>query len=209
MPRFAIKPKTYGQLRREITPASATVPEAIPHVLFDTQAWTTAVTSRVTYFTGSPTDPTMGNVTSGQLPADQSFEIHYIGVDFLLAAINAAAPAVTVSQWADMTQFLQTQRGIVSLTMSNKAYVDGLPLSFFHSSGGVTGFGYSNSATTGRFEYGNNGIFDGGFCVGGAIVLPGKISFSMELQLAAAPTLGVSPLNVRVWMLGVLSRRVL
>ncbi|MGH8906858.1 MAG: hypothetical protein ACRD0K_10165 [Egibacteraceae bacterium] len=209
MPRFNIRAKTYGALRRETTPSSPGQPEALPHVLFDTQAWTTAVTTNATYFAGNNTDPTMGNVSGGQLPADQAFEVHYVGVDFLLAAINAAAPAVTVSQWADLTQFLWTQRGILTLTISNKDYIVAEPLSFFHGSGGPMGFGYSNSATTGRFEYGNNGVMDGGYCVGGAITIPGKITFSARINLAAAPTLGVSPLNVRVWMLGVLSRRVL
>lgn len=213
MPRFAIRPQTYGQLRSAVTPSSPGQPEAIPHVLFDTQAWTTAVTTRQTYFTGNPT-PDMGNVSGGQLPADQAFAIHFVGVDLLLASVNAAAPGATVSHWADTEQFLWAQRGTLSLTMSNKLYIGerggGLPLTFFHSSGGPTGFGYSNSATTARFEYGNNSTFDGGYAVGGAVTIPGKISFSVEIALVAAPTLTAgSPLNVRVWMLGVLSRRVL
>jgi hypothetical protein len=145
----------------------------------------------------------------GQLPDPQYFEIGYWGVDFLLASINAAAPAATVSHWADLIQFLWTQRGIWTFNISNKR-VGPFPLSFMHTSGGPSGFGYGNSATTARFEYGNNAIPDGGFCVGGAIIIPPKLGFDVTLNLAAAATLTAgSPLNVRVWMAGVLHRRVL
>ncbi len=208
--RFPVKAVPRQILAIRANPEAANQPEALPWVLYDTQAWTTAVTFNTTHFLTQPTDPTMGNMEGpGQLPDPQFFEIWYWGVDFLLASINAAAPGATVSHWADIIQFLWTQRGTFEFNISNKK-TGQFPLSFFHGSGGPQGFGYGNSATTARFEYGNNGPADGGYCVAGAIVIPPKLGFNVTLRTFAAPTLvSGSPLNVRTWMAGVLHRRVL
>jgi hypothetical protein len=207
--RIKIRPKTRAQLAMLANPESANQPEALPWVLYDTQSWVSGTTASNTYFGTVQGDKTLGNMEGpGQLPDPQYFEIAYWGIDFLLAAINAAAPAVTVSQWADLTQFLFAQRGTFEFNISNKR-IGPFPMTFFHASGGPTGFGYSNSATTARFEYGNNGIFDGGFCVENAIIIPPKLGFDVTLRTAAVVTLGTTPLNVRVWQAGVLHRRVL
>lgn len=207
--RIKIRPKTRAQLQMLANPESANQPEALPWVLYDTQAWTTAVTASNTYFGTVQGDKTLGNMEGpGQLPDPQYFEIAYWGVDFLLAAVNAAAPVVTISPQADIISFLFTNRGTFEFNISNKR-IGPFPMSFFHASGGPTGFGWSNSATTARFEYANNGIFDGGFCVENAIIIPPKLGFDVTLRTFAPVTLGVTPLNVRVWQAGVLHRRVL
>lgn len=208
--RFPVKAKPRQVLAVQANPEAANQPEALPWVLYDTQPWTTAVTFNTTHFGAQQNDPTLSNMEGpGQLPDPQFFEIWYWGVDFLLASINAAAPAATVSHWADIIQFLWTQRGTWEFNISNKK-TGQFPLSFMHGSGGPQGFGYGNSATTARFEYGNNGPADGGFCTAGAITIPPKLGFNVILRTFAAPTLTAgSPLNVRTWMAGVLHRRVL
>lgn len=208
--RFPVKAKPRQVLAVQANPEAANQPEALPWVLYDTQAWTTAVTFTQVYFPNQNTDLTLCNMEGpGQLPDPQFFEIWYWGVDFLLAAVAAAAPAATLSAWADIIQFLWTQRGTFEFNVSNKR-TGPFPMSFFHGSGGPQGFGYSNSATTARMEYGNNGPADGGFCVAGAITIPPKLGFNVTLRTAAAVTLvNGSPLNVRAWMAGVLHRRVL
>lgn len=206
--RIKIRPKTRAQLSMIANPESANQPEALPWVLYDTAAWTTAVTFSNTYFGTVQSDKTLGNMEGpGQLPDPQYFEIAYWGLDFLFAAVNAAAPVVTISPQADLISFLWTNRMTWTFNISNKR-TGPFPATFMHGSGGPTGFGWTNSATTARFEYANNGIFDGGFCVENAIVIPPKLGFDVTLVTAAAPTLGVSPLNVRPWMAGVLHRRV-
>jgi hypothetical protein len=200
--------RTRGVLARDANPQSAAQPEALPWVLYDTQAWTTAVTTNQTYFTAIQNDKTLGNMEGpGQLPDPQYFEVHYIGCDFLVPGQFLVAAAAT-GPMTDIIQFLFTQRGTFEFNISNKR-VGPFPLSFLHASGGVTGYFASNSATVGKLEYANNGVFDGGFCVGGSILIPPKVSFDITLRLAAAPTLTNTPLNVRVWQAGALYRRVL
>ncbi len=207
--RIKIRPKTRQQLAMLANPESANQPEALPWVLYDTQAWTTATTTTATYFGTVQGDKTLGNMEGpGQLPDPQYFEIAYWGLDFLFAAVNSAAPAVTISPQADLISFIFTNRGTFEFNISNKR-IGPFPMTFFHASGGPTGYGWSNSATTARYEYANNGIFDGGFCVENAIIIPPKLGFDVTLRVAAATTLGVSPLNVRAWQAGVLHRRVL
>jgi len=200
--------RTRPALARAANPQSAKEPEALPWVLYDTQAWTTALTTTQTYFTAVQNDKTLGNMEGpGQLPDPQYFEVHYIGCDFLLPEQFLVAAAAT-GPITDIIQFLFTQRGIFTFNISNKR-VGPFPLSFLHASGGATGFLATNSATVGKLEYANNGIFDGGFCVGGALLIPPKVSFDITVALAGVPTLTNTPLNVRIWMAGALYRRVL
>jgi hypothetical protein len=201
--------RTRPALSRSANPVSAKEPEALPWVLFDTQAWTTAVTITQTYFQTVQNDKTLGNMEGpGQLPDPQYFEIHYIGADFLLSP-NSVAAVAAAGPLNDIAQFLFAQRGIWTFNISNKR-VGPFPLSFLHASGGPTGYlAITNTATAQKNEYGNNGIFDGGFCVGGALLIPPKVSFDITLQVAAVLTLQTTPLNVRVWMAGALFRRVL
>ena len=209
MARMRVVARTRPALARAANPQSAKEPEALPWILFDTQAWTTAVTTTQTYFTSVQNDKTLGNMEGpGQLPDPQYFEIHYIGADFLLSP-NSVASVAAAGPLNDIAQFLFAQRGIWTFNVSNKR-VGPFPLSFLHASGGPTGYlAITNAAAAQKNEYANNGIFDGGFCVGGAIMIPPKVSFDITLQLAAAAALQTSPLNVRVWMAGSLYRRVL
>src|SRR5712671_3932176 len=208
MARMRVVARTRPALARAANPQSAKEPEALPWVLYDTQAWTTALTTTQTYFTAVQNDKTLGNMEGpGQLPDPQYFEVHYIGCDFLLPEQFLVAAAAT-GPITDIIQFLFTQRGIFTFNISNKR-VGPFPLSFLHASGGATGFLATNSATVGKLEYANNGIFDGGFCVGGALLIPPKVAFDITVALAGVPTLTNTPLNVRIWMAGALYRRVL
>jgi hypothetical protein len=209
MARMRVVARTRPALARAANPQSAKEPEALPWVLFDTQAWTTAATVTQTYFTTVQNDKTLGNMEGpGQLPDPQYFEVHYIGCDFLLSP-NSVASVAAAGPLNDIAQFLFAQRGIWTFNISNKR-VGPFPLSFLHASGGPTGYlAITNAAAAQKNEYANNGIFDGGFCVGGALLIPPKVSFDITLQVAAVLTLQTSPLNVRIWMAGALYRRVL
>lgn len=205
--RFPVKAKTRQVLAMLANPELANQPEALPWVLYDTQPWTTAVTTQVDYFLTQPADRTLGNMEGpGQLPDPQFFEIWYWGVDIL---VNPAfvALATAVGPITDIAQFLFTNRGIWTFTVSNKN-IGPFPMSFFHGSGGPTGYMSGTFAAPARMEYGNNGIFDGGYCVNGSIIIPPKIGFVVTLRTSAAPVLNQSPLNVRAWKAGVLHRRI-
>jgi len=163
--RIHIRPKTRAQLAAIANPESANQPEALPWVLYDTVAWTTASTTSGTYFGTVQSDKTLGNMEGpGQLPDPQYFEIAYWGCDFLDPVLTAAAPAATTGPIIDIGNFLFGGRATWTFNISNKR-VGPFPLTFMHASGGPTGFGYTISGTTNRVEYGNNGVFDGGFCV--------------------------------------------
>ena len=209
MARMRVVARTRPALSRAASPTNAKEPEALPWVLFDTQAWTSASTATQTYYGAVQNDKTLGNMEGpGQLPDPQYFEIHYLGLDFLLTPNSVAAVAVA-GPLNDIAQFLFNQRGIFTFSISNKR-VGPFPLSFLHGSGGPTGYlAITNAASAQKNEFANNGIFDGGFCVGGAILIPPKVGFDITIALAAAATLQTTPLNVRSWMAGALYRRVL
>lgn len=200
---------TAGQLAAASNPQSANQPEALPWVLYDTQAFTTAATTTQTYFQNVSADKTLCNMESaGQLPDPQYFIMHYITCD-ILAIPSVSNTATIVGAYDDIDRFLKQGRATFTFQMSNKFYGP-FPLTLCHSTGGATGMGWGTSAASNNFQVANNGVpGSGGFPVLGAQVIPPKVGFSIKVELAAAVTLNVSPLNVRIGMAGVLYRRVL
>lgn len=198
--------KTKAQLDAISQPEFAGQPEALPWVLYDTQTYTSAATTRLTFFQNTNIDPTITNMeAAGQLPDPQYFEIWYMGLDILIDVSTAATEAGAVD---DVAKLILVGRPTFTLTQSNKAFGP-FPGSFLHASGGPTGGIASAIATPGSIQFGNNGVFDGGFCVGGSIVLRPKVGWNVSMAWSAAQTLNFGNPLLRFWMSGVLHRRVL
>jgi hypothetical protein len=198
--------KTRAQLDALALPSNARQPEALPWILYHQKTYTSGTTTKLTFFDAVESDDTLGNMeTQGSLPDPQYFEIHYIGADFLLDATTAAGGEVGAID--DVAKLLFTGRGTWTLSIAKKAYGP-FPLSFLHASGGPTGFGWGTFTAEESIQYANNGIFDGGWCVGGALIIPPKVGFSFEVRWSAAQTLNAGNTGVRAWMAGVLHRQV-
>lgn len=199
--RVPVKPKSLAQLRLQSNPQAVEggQSEALRWTLYDTQTYVSTATRQLRYFQTTNQDLSLSNMEApASLPNPQYFEIFYFGADVLLPA--------AVTAWEDMIALILTGRPTFTFSISNKTYGP-FPLSYFHASGGVTGFGYTTVAATGT-EYANNGTFDGGYCVDGAITIPPVTNFSVTLDWPAALTLAADTL-IRVNMDGVLHRKVL
>jgi hypothetical protein len=197
---------TRRQLDAMANPELAGEPEALPWVLYDTQLLTSGTTTTMTFFQTVQADKTLSNMESqGQLPDPQYFRVFGIGCD-ILAPPTFLANVIT-GAINDIEVILKTQRGIFTLQQSNKGYGP-FPLTFLHGSGGATGAIAASYTAPQNFQQANNGIFDGGFPVAGSYVIPPKVGFSVRLDFAAAPTLSGN-IQIRVWLFGVLYRRVL
>lgn len=208
---FKIVNRTKAGLRGMTTPKSVDGGnlEAIPFVLFDTQLYTSAVDTRLNFFTAVQNDPTMGNMTSGgSLAVDEWMEIEWICIDPIVpdGAFNTGA----IGSWADMGALMYESRMTHLLKIQSKDYGQ-LPATYFGASGGVTGFGYNEAAVgTIHHQYANWGNFSGGFWVGGQIIIPPQAGFSARLDVNAAVTLpSGSNINIRVGYLGTLHRPIL
>lgn len=207
--KFPIRPYTRAQLDVMCNPASANQPEAIPHVLFDTQSYVSTTTTTLVYYQTVQADKSLGNMDSaGQLPEPQYFQVFNMGID-VLEPVYARAAAAVAGALDDVQQLVLSGRGYVDMTISGKKYCVGIPMSFFHQSGGVTGNLTGTFAATNGIEFANNSLPDGGWAVNGAIVIPPKQAFDITLRWPAAITLSATPRNIRFWMAGVLFRRVL
>ena len=204
---YKINAKTKVQLLEQSNPASATQPEVIPWVLYDSQSYVSASTVTLAFFQTVQTDKSLGNMEgAGQLPDPQFFEIYRIGLDVLFRP--ATALAVSTGPLDDIAQLVLSGRGTFTLALSNKNYGP-FPLSLLHASGGPTGFGWGTNTAPLQIEFANNGIFDGGYPINGAITIPPKVGFSIVLNWPAALTLANGNTFLRAWMAGPLYRRVL
>jgi len=204
---YKIVPKTKAQLMSQANPESASQPEVIPWVLFDTQSYVSTTTTTLSFYQAVQNDKSLGNMEGGgQLPDPQFFEIFRIGLDVLLRPAAQAGHAAT-GPVDDIAQLVLFGRGTFLFQMSNKQYGP-FPLSLLHASGGPTGFGWATMTAEAQVSYANNGIFDGGYPINGAITIPPKVGFSVVLSWPAALTLQANTL-LRVWMAGPLYRRVL
>lgn len=205
--RFKVVPRTRQQLETLASPENARQPESLPWVLYDTQNYDSAATTALTFFTTQQSDKTLGNMEGGgSLPDPQYFELYNIGLDVLLAPFASAADDV-VGPINDIALLLFAHRGTFEINVSNKR-TGPFPLSFLHASGGPVGFEWGTLTAEAWHGYANNGIFDGGYSVGGSIIFKPKVGFDVTLRWASAATTRAD-VNLRVWLQGVLHRAVL
>lgn len=206
-------PLSRDELDAIANPMFANQPEVVPWQLYDTQNFTTGVTTSAVFFQSINVDKTLSNMEGpGQLPEPQYFVCHYIACDFLIAAQSTAITA-TANNAAldDIENVLKVQRATVEFNMSNKRYGP-FSLTMTAATGGATGSLYGVGTLAAAVAGGvvNNGIpGTGGFPFGGALVIPPKIGFDVTVRLAAPATLPVSPLPLRISLVGALYRRVL
>lgn len=201
---------TRAQLDRAANPQAAGESEVIPHILYDTQSFTTAVTVNASYFQALQNDKTLGNVPGpGQLPDPYYMVVEYVTADFLI--IPATGTKAAFTPLSDMAEMLITQRATFTMVINDKSYGP-YPLASCHGLGGVNAQLALEGATAdpgaGVFNANNGAPGSGGFFVGGAWVISPKVGYSLTINLAAAPTLGAGPVRVRMGLVGTLYRAV-
>jgi len=205
---------TFQQLLAKVTPQSANQPEVVPAVMFDTQLYTSASTTLLTFFNGGQTDASLSNVPNGgNLPQPQYFEIQRIFCE-ILGRPTVSAAAGTIPQAGsvdDIQQLIVSGRGYATFNLSSKGFPS-IPLSFIGSPGGVDGgvmsvlSGTTVAAASQVKEYGHN-AGNGGFPINGQWIIPPAQSFFATVQWPAALTL-TGNLYIRLSLLGNLYRRV-
>jgi hypothetical protein len=206
--RYPVIARTKQFLDALANPVAANQPEAVAWVFWDTLLYTSAATTAQVFFQAVNVDKSLGNIVSqGQLPDPQYFQIYNVGLDILQTKSNTAAAGTTVGAFDNIAQLTTLGRGWAQLNISGKAYFQ-VPLSFLHCSGGPTGVGYGTVAASQMIEFANNSLPDGGLYLGGGVVIPPKQAFDISLSWPVAVTL-TGNLNIRIWMAGVLHRRVL
>jgi hypothetical protein len=207
MPGFPIQAASYQQLIGAANPVAANQPETIPYWFYDTQLFTSATTIDQSFFTVTVNNRARSNwQQGGALPDPNFFAIHQIMADIIPTGANY------VTETADQTGLLD-DLGIlmlnglprITVTISDKDYGP-WPFSLCHATGGPTGVVSSTVATVSQ-QVGNNGIFDGGLPLQGAIIIPPKVAFAIRVTWNAAVTL-TDDYDIRLTMGGVLYRRV-
>lgn len=208
MSRFSVLPLTTDGIRKQAIPTDPGQPEAIPHVLFDTQTITAAASGNpLTFFQSSGiADETLTNVLSGRLPEGYSFRVQAMGLD-ILREPSANPAQTTVGVLTDIARIVKTNRAVFEFSKSSKGYSK-VPATFLHSSGGETGFIAASFTAPNAMQYGNNGVFSGGFDTDGAIwILPNE-GFKGVLSFANGATALGADTPVRIWLRGTLYRPV-
>lgn len=207
MRALPIRPKSYGQLRQESGPSLPGQPEQIPVVFYDTQLYTSGTTTSMSFFASVSNDKTVSNmVNAGQFPSPQYFQWFDWGVDVLQDATTQAGGETGIID--DIQKLVLVSRAYAEFTLSDKQYGK-VPLSFLHASGGATGFGWGTFTAEESIQFGNNGVFDGGWSWNGAIIIPPNTGFTITLTFAAAQTLQSGNTKLRMWMRGLIDRKVL
>ena len=212
---FPVRGRTLGDLKRLANPDPSVrgTSEAIAWTLYDTQLYVDNVTTQLAFFQTTNVDRSITNMqTGGSLPDPQFFEIYYFGADILQEVTSDVTTDVTPGAWDNVQRLILTSRAFWTFTISDKEYGP-WPASLLHGTGGVQGFGFAATtvaATSLANQYGLNGPADGGFCMDGAIVIPPKVGFRLQLNWPAAVQLsGTTDVRIRTVMHGVLHRRVL
>lgn len=206
MAAIQIVPKTVADLQAVIKPQSGL--EFYPHTIYDTQSYVSAASTSLTFYTNTSADPTLNNLEGpGQLPENTYFEIHRIMADLFIpptTQATSAAPTALLDVW---NLLFGTGRGTFTFFLNSKKYGEE-PLSMFHGSGGPIGFMAMTAAASNQTSYANNGVFDGGWYVGGRIVIGPKAAFKAVLTWGAAQTLAAGNSLIKLISQGVYYRPV-
>lgn len=205
--RFEVIPMLGQEIINAARPQNADQPEAIPVVLYDTLQYpTTAPGTALTFFQQvAQQDETITNVQGGTLPAGYNFKIQAFNLDLLMEPSftgNVVAGSLT-----DIARFLKTNRATVQFFLNNKSYYQ-MPATFVHASGGETGFVAASYTAPQGYQFGNNGIFDGGFETDGALWILDKQPFKVVLSFGAGAVALSQNVNVKISMRGTLYRPV-
>lgn len=208
--KFPITPRSYRDLERLSAPGTAEAPEASRWTFYDTQTLTDNVTTQLNFFVNAQADKSLGNMQNGgQLPQPSFFEIFGITLDvFSTTAVGYVTTAAGGIDGVinDMGAILLTGRGRFTVNLSDKSYGP-FPLSELHGTGGPIGGGWGTFTAEESLQYANNGVFDGGFWVGGSWIIPPSTNFSIVIDFPAALNL-TGDYRLRVGMAGVLHRAV-
>lgn len=204
--KFKIDPLTYQQLDALSQPASANQPEALPWVLYSTKTFTSASTTTLQFFDGAEgADLSLTNVpAAGQLSEHEYFRIMSVGLDILGRPTTSAGGQLGILD--DIHQIALTGLGRWEILFNDKKFGP-FPISFLHGSGGAVGIGWGTFTAEESIEHANNGVFDGGFWVGGTYTIRPKMVFPMTMTWPAALTLAGGNPKLRAYMIGVKFRR--
>jgi hypothetical protein len=222
MPKIAIPvAQDYNSLVAAANPsAAAGGPETVPWWFYDTQLYTSATTTEVTFFSAPGATPDLSNmVAAGALPDPNFFGLHYINFDFIsnvagtpyLTVSSAAATVPATGALNDVGSLLLSGRGRFKFVMSDKQYGP-WPLSVTGGTGAALGFMAVLSGTTlgtasqsEQFAY---NALTGGAYIGGKIIIPPKVGFQVVADWPAALTL-TGNYYIRCTFYGVYYRRIL
>lgn len=210
MSKWPIIPRTFPELRVRANPTQPGQPEAVPWWFYDTQTYTDNSSTELTFFAATQNDRSLSNwQQAGALPDPNFFEIHGLMVDIYSTTatqfVTTAAGGVT-GAIDDLGLLLLTGRPRITLSLSDKDYGP-WPLSVCHGTGGPTGFGWGTFTAEESLQFANNGIFDGGAHIGGALLIPPKVSFTARMQWPAAVNIS-GDYRIRLTMAGTLYRRI-
>lgn len=212
MQGWPIVARRKDQLQEAATPTGGSgMSEAVPAVQYDTLTYASAATTQLRFFATTKNTRQLSNMElAGQFPAPQYFELYYVGLD-VLTPPQAGALSASLDVWGILFGSGAAAQGGPTLTFSiaSKEQFQ-IPLSYAHGSGGNVGFGWSEAANAaaGGAEWANNSIPDGGFPVGGSIMIPPTQGFSVVLDWPAAVALSADR-ALRINLVGTLHRRIL
>ncbi|KKM21392.1 hypothetical protein LCGC14_1635860 [marine sediment metagenome] len=185
MQQFPIQGYNLVQLEELVTPGKQALDmQAVPQPLYDTQTYVNATTQELTFFTTAAAggDWLTNMEVAGQLPNPDFFVIQYMTMDII------GLPPGDEDNLLDYYRLLFGTGVLgapyVSARLKSKDYGP-WPLSYLNGTGGPTGF-----TTRTAVEYANNGVpGQAGVWIGGAIVIPPLVSWSMRMRWSAPVTL--------------------
>lgn len=201
-----IKAYTKAELEAIANPVLANQPEALIWTYYDTQSAVSGLT-QLTFFSAVQANIANGNLEiAGTIAAPKYFQVWSVGFDVQADIANIAAVDQS-GPLRDIQRLTMQAGGALQVVVSQKTYIQ-VPVSFLHASGGTYGFGVATLAASNGVQWGTNGPNDGGYYQAGALVLPPQQPFQAAITYPAAVTLFATT-NTKLWMYGVLFRKVL
>lgn len=206
---YPISTQDYNQLASRAKPSDANLPEAVPWVLYDTQTYLAAGSSRLEFFRSVNADATLSNMElAGSLPGGVFFDVHRI---FLRALRAASVTAVLTAAGAadDLARIINLARGTLTFTFRGKPWGP-IPLAFFGAPGAIEATTAGSSApAAGAAAIVQMGQLaaNGGFPMNGSAKLTPQEKFGVTIDFAAPVTAVSADTPLQVSLFGIMYRR--
>jgi hypothetical protein len=180
-----VRAKNVADLARNTQPTGTMVVRA---PFYDTQAYVSAATTNLTFFTNINNDKTLSNTrgNGGTFPQNTYFEPLFISCDFL--GVGVAGVNTIGGKLDDIDKLFLSGRGTLRLTVGQTQLPE-IPLSYCHASGGPVGTTAGTFTAPVNTQFGTNGAQDSGYCIADSFTITPNSPFSAILFWTTPQTL--------------------
>jgi hypothetical protein len=182
--KYPTRASSYPVLFQNANVNNASLPEALPWIYYDQQNYATNWVNTA-HFAATQSDLTLGNIEQpNTIAGEQYFMIYAITADFQMGISNIGS-STQAPQFDDARIIMETARATLVMLLAQKLMFR-IPLAACHAIGGFQAWVCGTPGGSNIFNAVQNMASDGAWWCDGAIILPPRQTFNINVIGVAA-----------------------